>query len=89
MTETDPSPVRGGTLRRVHLMLRSNWITSTGAALATVGLMATATGWALEAALSSCGEHDFVDAIPLTPVGTPAKKAVRAPYWQDSERGVG
>ena len=25
---------------------------------------ASFTGWALEAALSSCGEHDFVDAIP-------------------------
>jgi fatty-acyl-CoA synthase len=32
---------------------------------------------------------DFVDAIPLTPVGKPDKKAVRAPYWQGSERGVG
>ncbi len=32
---------------------------------------------------------DFVDAIPLTPVGKPDKKAVRARYWQDSERGVG
>ena len=32
---------------------------------------------------------DFVDAIPLTPVGKPDKKAVRAQYWQGSERGVG
>jgi fatty-acyl-CoA synthase len=32
---------------------------------------------------------DFVDAIPLTPVGKPDKKAVRALYWQDSERNVG
>ncbi len=32
---------------------------------------------------------DFVDAIPLTPVGKPDKKAVRAPYWEGSERGVG
>ncbi len=32
---------------------------------------------------------DFVAAIPLTPVGKPDKKAVRAQYWQDSERGVG
>jgi fatty-acyl-CoA synthase len=32
---------------------------------------------------------DFVDAIPLTPVGKPDKKAVRARYWQDSSRGVG
>lgn len=32
---------------------------------------------------------DFVDAIPLTPVGKPDKKAVRAKYWEGSERGVG
>ena len=32
---------------------------------------------------------DFVDAIPVTPVGKPDKKALRARYWQDSERGVG
>jgi fatty-acyl-CoA synthase len=32
---------------------------------------------------------DFVDAIPLTPVGKPDKKAVRAQYWEGSDRGVG
>jgi len=32
---------------------------------------------------------DFVDGIPLTPVGKPDKKAVKALYWGDSERGVG
>jgi fatty-acyl-CoA synthase len=32
---------------------------------------------------------DFVDAIPVPPVGKPDKKALRARYWQDSERGVG
>ena len=32
---------------------------------------------------------DFVPAIPLTPVGKPDKKAVRAQYWKDSDRGVG
>ena len=32
---------------------------------------------------------DFVDMIPVTPVGKPNKKALRALYWQDSERGVG
>ena len=32
---------------------------------------------------------DFVDAIPLTPVGKPDKKALRARYWQDRDRGVG
>ena len=31
---------------------------------------------------------DFVDAIPLTPVGKPDKKAVRARYWGDQARGV-
>ena len=32
---------------------------------------------------------DFVDAIPLTPVGKPDKKAVRARYWEGADRGVG
>jgi fatty-acyl-CoA synthase len=32
---------------------------------------------------------DFVDAIPLTPVGKPDKKALRARYWQDRDRSVG
>ena len=32
---------------------------------------------------------DFVPGIPLTPVGKPDKKAVRASYWEGAERGVG
>ncbi len=32
---------------------------------------------------------DFVPGIPLTPVGKPDKKAVRAQYWKGAERGVG
>jgi len=32
---------------------------------------------------------DFVEGIPLTAVGKPDKKAVRAQYWEGSERGVG
>ena len=32
---------------------------------------------------------DFVEAIPLTPVGKPDKKTVRAQYWEGAERGVG
>lgn len=32
---------------------------------------------------------DFVTGIPLTPVGKPDKKAVKAQYWAGSERGVG
>ncbi len=31
---------------------------------------------------------DFVDSIPLTPVGKPDKKQVRARYWKNSARGV-
>ncbi|MDY0007073.1 MAG: AMP-binding protein [Spongiibacteraceae bacterium] len=31
---------------------------------------------------------DYVDRIPLTPVGKPDKKALKAQYWQGSERGV-
>jgi len=32
---------------------------------------------------------DFVDAIPVTPIGKPDKKAIRAQYWKDSGRMVG
>jgi fatty-acyl-CoA synthase len=32
---------------------------------------------------------DFIEAIPVTPVGKPDKKALRTQYWTDSERGVG
>ena len=32
---------------------------------------------------------DFVEGIPLTPVGKPDKKALRARYWEGSERAVG
>jgi fatty-acyl-CoA synthase len=31
---------------------------------------------------------DYVDALPLTPVGKPDKKAVRAQYWTDTDRAV-
>jgi fatty-acyl-CoA synthase len=31
---------------------------------------------------------DYVDALPLTPVGKPDKKAVREQYWRESERAV-
>jgi fatty-acyl-CoA synthase len=31
---------------------------------------------------------DYVDAIPLTPVGKPDKKALRARYWSKEARGV-
>jgi fatty-acyl-CoA synthase len=31
---------------------------------------------------------DFVDAIPLSPLGKPDKKALRAPYWSDAGRQV-
>lgn len=32
---------------------------------------------------------NYTDLIPLTAVGKPDKKAIRAAYWQDSARGVG
>jgi fatty-acyl-CoA synthase len=32
---------------------------------------------------------DFVGGLPVTPVGKPDKKALRAPYWQSRDRGVG
>jgi fatty-acyl-CoA synthase len=32
---------------------------------------------------------DFVDQIPLSPLGKPDKKALRAQYWEGRERGVG
>jgi fatty-acyl-CoA synthase len=31
---------------------------------------------------------DYVDALPVTPVGKPDKKAVRAQYWTDATRAV-
>ncbi len=31
---------------------------------------------------------DYVDTLPLTPVGKPDKKAVRARYWQGADRAV-
>jgi len=31
---------------------------------------------------------DFVERIPLTPVGKPDKKALRAPFWQGLARRV-
>jgi fatty-acyl-CoA synthase len=31
---------------------------------------------------------DYVDSLPLTPVGKPDKKAVRARYWDNTERAV-
>ena len=32
---------------------------------------------------------DFVDAIPLSPLGKPDKKALRAQYWDGLGRSVG
>ena len=31
---------------------------------------------------------DYVDDLPLTPVGKPDKKAVRSRYWTDADRAV-
>jgi fatty-acyl-CoA synthase len=31
---------------------------------------------------------DYVDSLPLTPVGKPDKKAVRSRYWNDAGRAV-
>lgn len=52
--------------------------------------------WALQALVKQkkgsvqCPKSiDFVAAIPVTPVGKPDKKALRAPYWQGHDRGVG
>jgi fatty-acyl-CoA synthase len=32
---------------------------------------------------------DYVDGVPLTAVGKPDKKAVRARYWSGTDRSVG
>jgi fatty-acyl-CoA synthase len=32
---------------------------------------------------------EFAEEIPLTPIGKPDKKALRATYWQDRDRQVG
>jgi hypothetical protein len=51
MSSSSPQPgseaKTGGSLRRLHLLLRSNWISSTGAATATLALLALATVVAL------------------------------------------
>ena len=44
---------------------------------------------AVKGSVQSPKSVDFVEAIPLTPVGKPDKKAVKAQYWAGSERGVG
>ncbi|NED62792.1 acyl-CoA synthetase, partial [Streptomyces sp. SID10244] len=31
----------------------------------------------------------FVESLPLTALGKPDKKALRAKFWENSERGVG
>jgi fatty-acyl-CoA synthase len=31
---------------------------------------------------------DFVDAIPLSPLGKPDKKALRAPHWRSASRQI-
>jgi fatty-acyl-CoA synthase len=40
-------------------------------------------------AVQSPKSIDFIEAIPLTPVGKPDKKTLRAQYWEGFERGVG
>jgi fatty-acyl-CoA synthase len=32
---------------------------------------------------------DFVEQLPLTVLGKPDKKALRAPYWEGQTRAVG
>ncbi|MCA8941597.1 MAG: NapC/NirT family cytochrome c [Planctomycetes bacterium] len=43
------APRSGGTLRRIHLLIRSNWISSLGAALMTIAVLAFATAWVAHA----------------------------------------
>jgi fatty-acyl-CoA synthase len=31
---------------------------------------------------------DYVDAIPLTAIGKPDKKTLKAQYWEGQDRGV-
>jgi len=44
----DSTPHRGGTLRRFHLMIRSNWISTMGAAIATFAAIFGVTAWTLQ-----------------------------------------
>jgi fatty-acyl-CoA synthase len=43
---------------------------------------------AIKGAQQSPKSVDYVEALPLTPVGKPDKKAVRARYWNDTDRSV-
>ena len=43
----------------------------------------------MKGSIQSPKSIDFVDAIPVTAIGKPDKKALRARYWRGSERGVG
>jgi fatty-acyl-CoA synthase len=58
---------------------------------ASAELVATLQGLVKEAkgSVQAPKSIDFVDGIPVTPVGKPDKKALRASYWEGSERGVG
>ena len=75
-----PPRSRTGTLGRIHALLRSNWITSTGAAVATLALLALATVLAFNLDESWGGPYVglltvivlpviFVGGIVLVPVG--------------------
>ncbi len=58
---------RGGTLRRVHLLIRSNWISSGGAALATIAFLATITGGVLQTAGIWVGPYTGILTVVVFP----------------------
>ena len=66
------------------VVLKPDFEASDELVLSMQALVKTAKG-----SVQSPKSIDFVSGIPLTPVGKPDKKAVRAQYWADSDRGVG
>jgi fatty-acyl-CoA synthase len=48
----------------------------------------TARVKAAKGSVQSPKSVDFVDAIPMSPLGKPDKKALRAQFWGDKQRGV-
>ncbi len=57
----------GGTLDRIHRLIRSNWLSSSGAAIATLGLLGTVTGLSLHAAGAWSGPYVGILTVIVLP----------------------
>ncbi|GAB3291983.1 AMP-binding protein [Parahaliea aestuarii] len=75
---------RWGEAVKAVVVLKPDQQASDELSAALIGLVKDAKG-----SVQAPKSIDYVASIPLTPVGKPDKKAVRASYWQGSDRGVG